>query len=78
MVSLFILSLLLFQINSKLCFFKDFKVSSGGSGKTENKNVSLDKMKDLNCDITYCCQFMLFPNCYILTKIFNSLFIIKL
>ena len=48
MVSLFIVSLLLFQINSKLCCFKDFKVSGGGSSKTENKNVSLDKMKDLN------------------------------
>ena len=48
MVSLFILSLLLFQISSKLCCFKDFKISNCGPGKAKNKNVSLDKMKDLN------------------------------
>ena len=46
-VSLFILSLLLFQMNSKLCCFRDFKISNDGSGRTENKYVSLGKIKDL-------------------------------
>ena len=78
-MSLFNVSLLLFQINSKLCCFKVYKVSGGGSGKTENKNVSFDKMKDLYTVILpIVVSLCFFPNCYILTKIFDSLFIIKL
>ena len=34
-------------MNSKLCCFREFKISNDGSGRTEKKYTSLDKIKDL-------------------------------